>query len=127
MTANLGWFFDLSAARGYDSIIPKQYANYMSLIEPQGELQYNRIAPISNPLSLDSPLLDLLNVKYVLSLADIEGPKYRLVYRAEAIKVYETLGAAPRAFPLPEGCPLATDNLASAIQTYDPRHFAIFE
>ncbi|MEK7310842.1 MAG: flippase, partial [Chloroflexota bacterium] len=125
--ANVGWFFDLYDARGYDSIIPRQYANYMSLIEPQGELQYNRIAPISNPLSLDSPLLDLLNVKYVLSLADIEGPKYRLVYRDDAIKVYENLGVAPRAFTLPEGCTLATDNLASAIQTYDPRHFAIFE
>lgn len=125
--ANVGWFFDLYDARGYDSIIPKQYANYMSLIEPQGELQYNRIAPISNPLSLDSPLLDLLNVKYVLTLEDIANPKYKLVYDDDAIKVYENLGVAPRAFTLPEGCTLATDNLASAIQTYDPRHFAIFE
>ncbi len=124
--ANVGWFFDLYDVRGYDSIIPKQYANYMSLIEPQGELQYNRIAPISNFQSLDSPLLDLLNVKYVISLADINSPKYKLVYDAE-VKVYENLGVAPRAFTLPQGCALAANDFSAAVKTYDPRQALIFE
>jgi O-antigen/teichoic acid export membrane protein len=123
--ANVGWFFDLYDVRGYDSIIPKQYAEYMALIEQQGELQFNRIAPISNLQSLDSPLLDLLNVKYVISLVEIPLPKYKLVYNAE-VKVYENLGLAPRAFTLPEGCALAAD-FATAVQQYDPRHFAIFD
>jgi O-antigen/teichoic acid export membrane protein len=125
LNANAGWFFDLYDVRGYDSIIPKQYADYMSLIEPQGELQFNRIAPISNLQSLDSPLLDLLNVKYVLSLVEIPLPKYKLVYDAE-VKVYENLGVSPRAFTLPEGCALAAD-FATAVQQYDPRRFAIFD
>ncbi len=112
--------------RGYDSVIPKQYAEYIALIEPQGELQFNRIAPISNLQSLDSPLLDLLNVKYVISLVEIPLPKYQLVYGAE-VKVYENLGVSPRAFTLPVGCAFVTDNLASTIQTYDPRHFVIFD
>ncbi len=123
--ANAGWFFDLYDVRGYDSIIPKQYAEYMALIEPQGELQFNRIAPISNLQSLDSPLLDLLNVKYVISLVDIPLPKYKLVYEAE-VKVYENLGLSARAFTLPEGCALAAD-FAAAVQQYDPRHFAVFD
>ncbi len=123
--ANAGWFYDLYDVRGYDSVIPKQYAEYMALIEPQGELQFNRIAPISNLQSLDSPLLDLLNVKYVISLVEIPLPKYKLVYNAE-VKVYENLGVAPRAFTLPEGCALAAD-FADAVQQYDPRHFAIFD
>jgi len=123
--ANVGWFFDLYDVRGYDSIIPKQYAEYMALIEAQGELQFNRIAPLSNLQSLDSPLLDLLNVKYVLTLADIPLPKYKLVYDDGAIKVYENLGVAPRAFTLPAGCDLLPVNFAEAVRNYDPRHYII--
>jgi O-antigen/teichoic acid export membrane protein len=118
-------FFNFYDVRGYDSIIPKQYADYMNLIEPQNELQFNRIAPISNLASLDSPLLDLLNVKYVLTTAEIPLPKYELVYSDDAIKVYENLGVAPRAFTLPGSCAFTTDSFRTAIQSYDPRNFAI--
>ncbi len=124
--ANVGWFFDLYDVRGYDSIIPKQYADYMSLIEPQGELQYNRIAPISNFQSLDSPLLDLLNVKYVISLVEINSPKYKPVYNNE-VRVYENLGVTPRAFTLPIGCGMSRSDLADALRNYDPRHHAVFD
>ncbi|MBI4631715.1 MAG: hypothetical protein HY740_08390, partial [Chloroflexi bacterium] len=124
--ANVGWFFDLYDVRGYDSIIPKQYADYMALIEPQGELQYNRIAPISNLESLNSPLLDLLNVKYVISLVEINSPKYKLVYNNE-VRVYENLGVTPRAFTLPIGCGMSRSDLADALRNYDPRHYAVFD
>jgi len=124
--ANVGWLFDLYDVRGYDSIIPKQYADYMALIEPQSELQYNRIAPISNLQSLDSPLLDLLNVKYVISLVEINSPKYKLVYNNE-VRVYENLGVTPRAFTLPIGCGMSRSDLADALRNYDPRHHAVFD
>lgn len=125
--ANAGWFYDFYDIRGYDSIIPKQYAAYMSLIEPQGELQFNRIAPISNLRSLDSPLIDLLNVKYVLAVVDIPLLKYKLVYDDGAIKAYENLGLSPRAFTLSESCAFATADLATAVHTYDPRYYALFD
>jgi O-antigen/teichoic acid export membrane protein len=124
--ANVGWFFDLYDVRGYDSIIPKQYADYMALIEPQNELQYNRIAPISNLESLNSPLLDLLNVKYVISLTEINSPKYKLVYNNE-VRVYENLGASPRAFTLPVGCGMSRTDWTDALRNYDPRHTAVFD
>jgi O-antigen/teichoic acid export membrane protein len=125
--ANAGWFFELYDVRGYDSIIPKQYADYMRLIEPQNELQFNRIAPISNLQSLDSPLLDFLNVKYVLSLVEIPLPKYKIVHDDGAIKVYENLGVSPRAFTLPAGCSLAAEDFSSAAQQYDPRLFVTLD
>jgi hypothetical protein len=43
---NVGMFYGLSDVRGYDSIIPKQYTDYMGLIYSQTELLHNRIAPI---------------------------------------------------------------------------------
>jgi O-antigen/teichoic acid export membrane protein len=126
--ANVGMFYGLSDVRGYDSIISKQYADYMGLIYAQTELQFNRIAPIYTDTfqALDSPLLDLLNVKYVLTTQEIESPKYTLVYDGE-LRVYRNEGAMPRAFSLPTSCAVMTDDVAEALRTYDPRQHVILE
>ncbi len=126
--ANVGMFYGLSDVRGYDSIIPRQYTDYMGLIYAQSELQYNRIAPIytDHRQALDSPLLDLLNVKYVLTTQEIESPKYTLVYDEE-LRVYRNEGCLPRAFSLPANCAVVTDNVAEALRTYDPRRYVILE
>lgn len=126
LNANSAWFFDLQDVRGYDSIFPKQYADYMALIQPQGELQFNRIAPIDNPASLESPLLDALNVKYVVSLREIASPKYTLVYDRE-VRVYRNESAAPRAFMLPWSAAVGVDDLRQAVQQYDPRRYVILD
>lgn len=103
MNSNIGWLHNLHDASGYDSLIPAQYADYMRLIQPQDDLQYNRIAPLYSTYwsALDSPLLDLLSVKYVVSEAEIDSPKYRLAYQDEALRIYENLAVMPRAFTLP--------------------------
>lgn len=126
--ANGGWPYRLQDVRGYDSIILKQYADYMSVIETQTETQFNRIAPITQYSGLDSPLLDLLNVKYVLTDPDvpIDSPKFKLLYDAE-VKVYENLGALPRAFTLPIGCETSTDTPLLALTQHDPRTTVILD
>ena len=82
--ANAGMLYGLQDVRGYDSIIPRQYVDYMALISEQSELPYNRIAPLFDwqPEALDSRLLDLLNVRYVLASRErpIDRPGYELVY-----------------------------------------------
>ena len=124
--ANAGMFYGLSDVRGYDSLISKQYADYMGLIEPQGWLQYNRIAPFSDLRSLDSPLLDLLNVKYVLTEHEINNPRYTLVYDGE-VRVYRNEGVMPRAFTLPEPSAVVVEDVAQAVRQYDPRNYVILE
>ena len=104
--ANSTWRYDLHDARGYDSMIPKQYAAYMALIAPQGGLWHNRIDPIAwdNTQALASPLLDLLNVRYVVAdwaIADAEALGLREVYVDAAVRIYENLDALPRAYTLP--------------------------
>lgn len=104
--ANSTWRYDLHDARGYDSMIPKQYAAYMELIAPQGGLLHNRIDPIAwdNTAALASPLLDLLNVRYVVAdwvIADAEALRLREVYVDAAVRIYENLDALPRAYTLP--------------------------
>jgi len=95
--ANVGMYYNLHDVRGYDSVIPKQYAEFMGLIEEQGELIYNRIAPLYDYDSLDSRLLDLLNVKYVVTTQYIPNPGYTLVYDDE-VRIYRNEDYLPRAF-----------------------------
>ncbi|MDH7487272.1 MAG: oligosaccharide flippase family protein [Anaerolineae bacterium] len=95
--ANVGMFYGFHDVRGYDSIIPQQYVAFMERIEAQDELLFNRIAPLSEVASLDSPLLDLLGVRYVLTTQYVPNPGYTLVYDQE-VKVYRNEDAFPRAF-----------------------------
>jgi len=128
LNANGPWLYDLEDVRGYGSLISKQYADYMTLIYAQYELLHNRIAPISTdtPQALDSPLLDLLNVRYVVTSQEIDSPKYELVYEGE-VRVYRNMGAMPRAFALPATSAVRTHDVGATVQRYDPRYHAILD
>ncbi|MHB9033257.1 MAG: oligosaccharide flippase family protein [Anaerolineae bacterium] len=122
MIANSAWFYNIQDARGYDSIIPKSYVEYMGNIEQQQALLYNRIGGIRNIASLSSPLLDLLNVKYVLTDKDtrISNRNYTLVYDGEA-RVYRNDNYLPRAFLVPRGRYIADEkDRNAAMRKLDP-------
>lgn len=122
MIANSAWFYDIQDARGYDSIIPKSYVTYMGTIEQQSGLLYNRINGIHNVESLSSPLLDLLNVKYVLTDKEtkISNRNYTLVYDGEA-RVYRNDNYLPRAFMVPRGRYIAdSKELTAVMRKLDP-------
>jgi O-antigen/teichoic acid export membrane protein len=127
MNANVGMFYGFQCIAGYDSLFTRQYADYMSLIEEQNETQYNRIASFSEWSSLDSPLTDLLNVKYVVTEVEIPNPKYQLVYQDNAVRVYENLGVMPRAYTMPLLAAMETDDLATTVQDHDPRNYVMLD
>jgi len=125
--ANTFSFWDIQDVRGYDSIIPRQYADYMRAIEPQDELQFNRIAPIKAREALQSPLLDLLNVKYVVTSREIRSSKYTLVYDGE-LRVYRNENVLPRAFMLHDAELVdGSGGLGQALRSLDPRRVAALE
>jgi O-antigen/teichoic acid export membrane protein len=97
LLANLAMPHGIEDARGYDSIIPKQYADFMGLIEGQGSLLYNRIGDITWQGNLDSQLLDLLGVKYVVTNQTIPNAGFTLVY-TDGIRIYRNEDVLPRAF-----------------------------
>ncbi len=96
---NVGMLFGIQDVRGYDSVIPKQFSDFMEQLSPQWDLLYNRISPIYTPYSeaLNSPLLDLLNVKYILTTQEINNPGFTLVYDGE-VRVYRNDDYLSRAF-----------------------------
>ncbi len=123
--ANAGWFYDLQDVRGYDSIIARQYTDYMGLIEPQNELPFNRVQPIANWESLNSPLLDILGVKYIITAETIELPKLKLAWEGEGLRVYENLAVVPRAITLPTTTTRVTPDPLAELQSHDPRQYVI--
>jgi hypothetical protein len=131
LNANMAMMYGLQDVRGYDSIIPRQYVEYMELIQPQGELPYNRIAPLSvkYPEALDSPLLDMLNARYVITVRErsIDRPGYTLVYDGE-VRIYRNDDAMPRAFLVPRGENIPdAEARRQALRTLDPREVVILE
>jgi O-antigen/teichoic acid export membrane protein len=125
LNANIPWLFGLEDIRGYDSIIPRQYVEYMADIEPQGELPYNRIAPIYGAANLSSPLLDLLGVRYVVTEGEVTSPDYTLVYSSE-VRIYENGDVLPRAFALPNG-EVEHPELLTHLAAFDPRQIVLID
>jgi O-antigen/teichoic acid export membrane protein len=126
LNANIPWLHKLYDVRGYDSIIPAQYVQYMRAIEEQGELLYNRIAPIYGPENLSSPLLDLLGARYVATEGRIPNADYRLVYEGE-VRIYENSDVLPRAFALPRAEAVAEEDLAARLASLDPRQVVLLD
>ena len=108
LNPNAGMQYGLDDIRGYDSIIPADYVATMRRLQPQNLLDFNRIAPLySAPeqnyagyeAALQSDLLNLLNVRYLLTAHDFELPLpgWKPVYRQE-VTIWENESALPRAF-----------------------------
>lgn len=125
LNANAGWLYHLQDVRGYDSIIARQYTEYMGAIEAQNELPFNRIQPIANWESLNSPLLDILGVKYILTAETVELPKLQLVWEGEGVRVYENLAVTPRAITLPRTATRISSDPLAELASHDPRQFVI--
>jgi O-antigen/teichoic acid export membrane protein len=126
LNPNIPWYQGLEDIRGYDSIIPAQYANYMRAIEGQGELLYNRIAPIYGPDNLDSPLLDLLGVRYVMTEGEIPNAGFQLIYDDE-VRIYENIDVMPRAFALPQVQVTTGEASADQLRALDPRQTILLD
>jgi O-antigen/teichoic acid export membrane protein len=125
LNANTPWLNRLHDVRGYDSIIPRQYTDYMAAIEPQNGLSFNRVQPIGALESLNSPLLDVLGVKYIASVEPLELPKLRLAWEGEGLRIYENLAVAPRAYALPRTATVVTGDPLATLQANDPRRFVV--
>jgi MFS family permease len=97
--------YGISDAQGYGPVLLEYYVEFMNLIEDD-IAGPRHIYSLRYPASLSSKLLDLLNVKYVITLAEpgeamaqLEqtDDNIRLVYDGE-VKIYENKDVLPRAF-----------------------------
>ncbi|MDP8229665.1 MAG: YfhO family protein [Candidatus Gorgyraea atricola] len=85
MVSNRGVSFGIYDAYGYGSLYNKRHDQVIEAITEKD-------------LPTETNLLDLLNVKYVISPKDFEASGYRLVKKGEKANIYENENVLPRAF-----------------------------
>ncbi len=143
MNANMGWRYGLDDIRGYESIIPKQYVDFMGQLAPQVQLDYNRVAPLYSDKqyaamgqnfkladALNSGLLKALNVRYVMTAKQFAMPvaltsssdpqvRWTLAYEDEAVRIWEH-AYLPRAYLMG-----TTPVHSSAIDSSDSNAYAV--
>jgi len=79
---NYGLFYKIFDAQGYESITLNDYEHLLKIIQEEGRWD----------------LLNLLNIKYVLSKFELKMRQLKLVYEDEWIKIYWNTTCLPRAF-----------------------------
>ncbi len=88
---------------GYDPIYLKRYGQLIATAQrgqpTLDEVEFHRII---RPDNFESPIYDLLNVKYILALRDIDHSKLQKVFQEGETRVYENMNVLPRAFILPD-------------------------
>lgn len=97
---NTGSYFGLETVEGYDPLFSGRFEEFMAALErgkpdispPFG---FNRIVTLQN---LDSPLVPLLNVRYILSLSDLKKSYLKKVFQEGKTRIYEDSRTMPRAF-----------------------------
>jgi uncharacterized membrane protein YfhO len=97
---NFSIMYKLQSIDGYDPLFLRRYGEFIATSEREKpDLStpfgfYKRITPYN----YKSRLIDLLGVKYVLSLFEIQSPKLTKVYEEGLTKVYENRNVLPRTF-----------------------------
>lgn len=102
MPPNVNAYYGIESIEGYDPIYDARYEEFVAALnrrEPNiaPPFGFNRIITVP---TIDSPLLALLNVKYILTLDDIKSPNLELMYREENTRIYFYKKSLPRIYPV---------------------------
>jgi len=93
MTPNLNMYYHISSSDEYTDMPNNAYFQLLKTVqdffEKNGVSRNNMQVPIN--------ILNLLNVKYIVSTGSLDNPRFKLVQDG-TIKVYENQGCLPRAF-----------------------------
>ncbi len=125
-------YYGIETIEGYDPIYSARYEEFIAASERgKGDITppfgFNRII---TPHNLNSPILPLLNIGYVVSLVDLDEPYLKKIFQEGETRIYEYGKFLPRAF-LTEGIiniPEKQKIIDTLFQdTFDPKKTAIIE
>lgn len=97
---NVSAYYGIETIEGYDPLLSQRYEELIAAIargkpDITPPFGFNRIVTLE---SIDSPLLPMLNVRYILTLTGIERPFLKKVFQEGETRVYEYTRGFPRAF-----------------------------
>ena len=92
---NFGAVYGISDVAGYDVPV---YQRYSDLYLGQGGPSFGGQIDSRQQWDPSWPLVDFLNVKYVVSPRELPAEKFQKVYRVKNLNIYQNLRVLPRAF-----------------------------
>jgi uncharacterized membrane protein YfhO len=96
---NFSLLYHLETIEGYDPLYILRYGEYWAAVKRNrpdiSSFNFNRII---TPQIYSSPFIDILNVKYIFSLSELNQPDLKLVFTEGQTRVYQNLNAFPRVF-----------------------------
>ena len=97
---NFSAIYRIKSVDGYDPLYLLRYGELIAASERKSAdisppFGFNRII---TPHNYDSKIIDLLGVKFVLSLSELDSPKLKKVFQEGETRIYENIYTAPRAF-----------------------------
>lgn len=111
---NAGMVYGIQDIQGWDVLFPARYQKFMNLVEKDVARAHHLVGPFRRAESLNSPLLDLLGVRYVLTDREwgpAPAPGFKPAYplgkdnawdreriAREGLVAYENTQCLPRAF-----------------------------
>jgi uncharacterized membrane protein YfhO len=132
MAPNFFMIHNISSVEGYDPLYMERYGEFISAInrnEPDinPPFGFNRIIRVEN---FGSELVDMLGIKYVLSLSELSEPGFKEVLQDGETRIYENENVLPRAWFVKEI--LYAQDKEEAIKLlfepeFDPRRQAVVE
>jgi len=119
---NVSSIYKLQSLDGYDPLYLLSYGEFIAAMErnqpnitpPFG---FNRII---TPHNSSSPFINLLGVKYVVSLAEIQNPSLNKVFTEGQTKIYENANVMPRAFSVKKIYPTSSKQEAMNLLYHFP-------
>lgn len=99
---NTSTVYGLESVDGYDPLYLESYSKLVSSWQSnQAKTEPTSFNRIITPQKINSPVIDFLNVKYILSFDQIPDPRFVKVFEEGQTKVYENKNVLPR-FYFPE-------------------------
>ncbi|HSX40945.1 MAG TPA: YfhO family protein [Candidatus Saccharimonadales bacterium] len=97
---NFSSMYHLQSIEGYDPLYLSRYAEFISAMQRKKPdisppFGFNRII---TPHDFDSAFVDLLGVKYIVSLSDLKSAKLTKVFAEGQTQIYENKNVLPRVF-----------------------------
>ncbi|MFH2002096.1 MAG: YfhO family protein [Planctomycetota bacterium] len=98
--------------RGYDGLELPEYNQLLDVLKKDPWVDIHHYN--SKTLDYENPILDLLGVKYIVSLDDLTGIPGLVMVQDGFVKIYQNLEALPRAFVVSHW--INTDQLSQQLQ-----------
>lgn len=110
---------------GFEAIWPRRYIDFKSAVKGETMTDTQQLYW----KNYSSKILDMLNVKYLISKEDLTNKKFKLILVDGDVKVYENLNVIPRIFLVPKVKVMGEADILTELQKEDfnPLEYVLLE